>query len=432
MQIKKNSLIALIIIIFVGLYNPFISFASKVDELKSQIEERNKSIADLEQEIAGYQKELEKVGEQKKTLSNEIYSLNLDNKKLSTDINLVDKKIESTSLEIEQLALDIGNKDEKVKQNMIALGETIRLMNEYDSNSLVEVVLSNYDISGIWKNVEDIQKFQIGVKENTNNLLSLKNELEENKKQSDSKKQELVGYRSELSDKKEIIESNKVQKNQLLALTSNQEADYKKMLQEKQALMESFQQEINTLEAQLKIEIDPNSIPSTGFGVLHWPLEKIYITQYFGDTDFATKNPQIYNGKGHTGVDFGASSGTKVMAALDGVVKGTGNTDSVPPKCYSYGKWVLIEHPNGLSTLYAHLSLIKVVPGQKVSTGQIIGYSGNTGYSTGPHLHFGVYASSGVQIQQFTNSINCKDKFVPIAPYEAYLNPMSYLPKYDE
>ena len=79
------------------------------------------------------------------------------------------------------------------------------------------------------------------------------------------------------------------------------------------------------------------------------------------------------------------------------MIVGTGNTDE-PRGCYSYGKWILIKHENGLSTLYAHLSLIKVNAGETVNTGDIIGYSGNTGYSTGPHLHLTVYATQGVKI----------------------------------
>jgi murein DD-endopeptidase MepM/ murein hydrolase activator NlpD len=155
-------------------------------------------------------------------------------------------------------------------------------------------------------------------------------------------------------------------------------------------------------------------------------LGKVIITQYFGNTEFATKNAQIYNGKGHTGVDFGASVGTPVKAAMDGIVTGVGNTDLVRT-CYSYGKWIFIKHPNGLSTLYAHLSNQTVQDGQTVSTGQTIGYSGNTGYSTGPHLHFGVYATQGVRVTSFDNSINCKGVVLPLADPKAYLNPLSFL-----
>jgi murein DD-endopeptidase MepM/ murein hydrolase activator NlpD len=115
------------------------------------------------------------------------------------------------------------------------------------------------------------------------------------------------------------------------------------------------------------------------------------------------------------------------MAAMSGKIIGISNTDLVPG-CYSYGQWIMIKHPNGLSTLYAHLSVESVAVGDTVATGQIIGYSGNTGYTTGPHLHFGVYASDGVQIKKFDTSINCKGATIPVADFKAYLNPLSYLP----
>ena len=80
-----------------------------------------------------------------------------------------------------------------------------------------------------------------------------------------------------------------------------------------------------------------------------------------------------------------------MQAALSGTVVGSGNMDTAGGgRCRAYGKWVMIKHANGLSTLYAHLSLIAVTTGQELLTGQVLGYSGNTGATTGPHLHFEV------------------------------------------
>jgi murein DD-endopeptidase MepM/ murein hydrolase activator NlpD len=174
--------------------------------------------------------------------------------------------------------------------------------------------------------------------------------------------------------------------------------------------------------------VTPGSIPASRAGVLQWPLDSVRITQYFGNTSFATQNPQVYGNKGHNAIDLAASTGSRVKAALDGVVLGTGNTDATCPNA-SYGKWVFIKHPNGLSTLYAHLSVISVSSGEQVSTGDVIGLSGNTGYSTGPHLHFGVYAASGSKISSFP-SASCRGKTytMPVADVTAYLNPLSYLP----
>ena len=175
----------------------------------------------------------------------------------------------------------------------------------------------------------------------------------------------------------------------------------------------------------MKLAIDPKSIPPAGSGILAWPRDKIIETQYLGNTEFAMKT-NAYNGKGHNGVDFQASPGTRVKAALDGIVMGTGDTDKVC-KGASFGRWVLVRHNNGLSTLYAHLSLIKAYEGQKVMTGDVIGYSGNTGYSTGPHLHFTVYATQGVQIMDRQSAVCGGIYHMPIADLRAYLNPMLYL-----
>ena len=103
-----------------------------------------------------------------------------------------------------------------------------------------------------------------------------------------------------------------------------------------------------------------------------------------------------------------------------------GDTDKVCPGA-SYGRWVLVEHQNGLSTLYAHLSVIRAVTGQDVATGDIVGYSGETGYATGPHLHFTVYATQGVRVVTRKSAV-CQGSYtIPTASLNAYLNPISYL-----
>ena len=127
---------------------------------------------------------------------------------------------------------------------------------------------------------------------------------------------------------------------------------------------------------------------------------------------------------------FGLPTGTQLFASADGIVIGTGNTDIVS-SCQSWGKWVVIKHGFGLSTLYAHLSLVKVRLGQKVKAGELIGYSGNTGFSTGPHLHFSVYDSSGLRIvpyEQVSRNARCRGLIVPVAAQEAKLDPSKYLP----
>ena len=101
-------------------------------------------------------------------------------------------------------------------------------------------------------------------------------------------------------------------------------------------------------------------------------------------SDFGWRIHPIYGTRRlHAGTDFGVDEGTPVHAADGGVVVEAGWVSG-------YGYTVIIDHGNGMSTLYAHNSDVAVSPGQTVSKGQVVSYSGNTGGSTGPHLHFEV------------------------------------------
>ena len=187
-------------------------------------------------------------------------------------------------------------------------------------------------------------------------------------------------------------------------------------------------------ESQIKTLVDPDSFPAPNRGVLAWPLDTIRITQQFGGTQFAKTNPGVYGRPFHNGVDFGVPTGTQVKSVLAGTVQATGNTDAFPG-CVSWGKWVLVKHNNGLTSLYAHLSSIVVNPGEAVATGGLLGLSGNTGYSTGPHLHLTLYASQGVSVVKFNEfkpggtGCSATGASTPVASLDAYIDPMTYLPQ---
>ena len=104
-------------------------------------------------------------------------------------------------------------------------------------------------------------------------------------------------------------------------------------------------------------------------------MNDVFVTQQFGKT---VDSVRLYASGSHDGVDFRAQTGTAIKSALDGTVIEV-NHGAV--QYCQYGKWVLVRHGNGLTTLYAHLSRIDVSKGDSVATGQVLGYSGNTGYS---------------------------------------------------
>ncbi|MCK5285972.1 MAG: peptidoglycan DD-metalloendopeptidase family protein [Candidatus Pacebacteria bacterium] len=436
-QLKNNALgyypQVICIILFLGLILP-VDFgnASDIERLTTQIAEKGSEMLKLEGEIQLWEEELEIVGKEKKSLSNEIHYLNTTEKKLKTNINLTTNQIYSSGLKIEKLGLDIETKKSDIELTSLALAESIRSIHEQESYTILENVLKNESMSNFWNDLEGLQKIQSELQLKTNTLKKLKIELETDKEDSEVQKDNLIEYKVELADQKEIIENTKETKNVLLTTTKNKESNFQDILDEKLALQQKLQTELREFEAQLEYTLDKGRLPKKGSGALTYPVDNPRITQYFGLTPFALSGAYGYDKNGnpnpHRGVDFGVSIGTPLLATADGVVRYSENMDAYPG-CVSYGKWVLIDHNNGLSSFYAHLSLIKAIPGQTVKAGDVIGYSGNTGYSTGPHLHFSVFDKSAVKIDLYTWSRGCKKVTVAYAPLDAYLNPMDYFAK---
>lgn len=405
---------------------------SEIEVLKSQIDDRNSRLKEIEKEIAGYQSELKKVGGEKNSLQKAINQLELERKKVQADINYTQNKIGATDLQINKLSLEIDNTVEDIAFNKKVVSETLRELDEIDDSSMVEVLLQYNNLSEFWNKIDELGQIRGIIREKINSLASQKVLLDEKYAEEKTKRGELLELKEQYTDQNQVLVGNKTEKSKLLSATKNQEAEYQRILKEKQEAQAQLLKELRDFESKLQFILDPNTVPPKGTPVFNWPVENVIITQLFGGTEFAKQNASVYGGRAyHPGVDFGVPSGTKIYAPLSGTVRATGNTDAVAG-CYSWGKWTLIDHYNGLSTLYAHQSVISVTPGQQVSTGDIIGYSGNTGYSTGPHLHFTVYAKAGVSVRQF-NEIkavtSCGAATTPVAATDAYIDPMVYLPQ---
>ena len=123
--------------------------------------------------------------------------------------------------------------------------------------------------------------------------------------------------------------------------------------------------------------IQSENINNKNFGKILWPVKSGRITSKFGNRN----HPVLKSVKFHRGVDIAVSLGTPVYAGIRGIVTFAG-------KRGNYGNLVEIEGSDGIKVRYAHLSKINVVAGQRVSDGEKVAETGNTGMSTGPHLHY--------------------------------------------
>ena len=433
----KARLLSIFILFFI---TPTVLSAVSPSQLEQQIDQVRRDREVLVEEQKKLQAELEAVNRESQTLGTAVKSLDATRKKLNADISLTQSRITSTTLTIRSLENTMTEKEQQIVTHRRAIAETLSALSEYDRRPLILNLLASTRLSDVWRDRSQLEGLNGRLEEEIDALRETKEVLNQEKAEKERVKVEQESLQDQLSGQKSVVEENQKAKEKLLVETKNKEAEYQRLLAENIANQKQFEADLFRLESELRLTIDPSLIPDPQHGLLAWPLTNVFVTQTFGDTAFARGG--AYKGQGHNGVDFRASMGTPVKSVLSGVVEGMGNTDEMNAQlrregkliCGSYGRWILIKHGIGLTSVYAHLSASIVRIGQSVKTGEIIGYSGGTpgvngsGYSTGPHLHLGLFASQGVEIRQFTTSINCKHVSVPIADLRAYLDPLAYLP----
>jgi len=391
--------------------------------LQAQINQHNADIANLQQQISQYQSQLDTISKQKDSLSGQIASLALNAKALASNIALTQDKIDNTNLTIQSLSSQIGTKQDNIQSALDSIALYIKQTNEFEQSTILDTVLSDSDFTSAWNDVDTMETVQASIRQSITTLKQVKGELEDTKSQTVQAKNQLVALENSLSDQKKVVLQNTAQKTELLKETKNSEANYQALVASTQAREDALQQDVRNYESQLKYILNPSSLPSSG--TLSWPLSSIFVTQLFGKT---VAGKRLYANGTNNGTDFRAAIGTPVMAMADGVVAGTGDTDTQCHKA-SFGRFILIKYNDGLASTFGHLSLIKVTAGETVTRGEVVGYSGSTGYATGPHLHVSLYARDAVNVQSLPSK-SCPGRILtqPIAPINAYLDPLFYMP----
>jgi len=393
--------------------------AALTDDLQNEINQKQSQIQEMERQIAQYQAMIKDTKNQGTTLKSEISRMETQIKKLEIEVRLTQTKISEASLKIKGLASDITTQNVELEKQKNNVSQILREINEYDQNSPIELILSNVNFSDFLSQAQYAANLQEGVQQKLTSIKKIKAELEKQKTESEAQKTNLESLKKQLNGKTSVLDNQKDEKADLLTTTKNQERQYQSTLTTLQKQRDQIENEIFVAEQKLRLAINQNSI-TAGKGALMWPLDKVSQTQGYGCivSAFARKSyPACNEGRGnggfHNGLDLDGDTGDPVRAVRDGTVAGVSNLGK-----YSYGRWVAITHNNGLTTLYGHLSAQSVSIGQKVKAGDIIGYMGSTGYSTGSHLHFSVFA---------TNTFTVQQKWYGPVPLGGSVNPLIYL-----
>ena len=317
--------------------------------------------------------------EKQEELDDKINNLNNKTEKIEEKIKSSNERIEKINKESEKLKKEIKQLEEDITSNQESLGERLKVINNNYTLGYLKVILSSNSISDFLNNIYIVQEVVKQDKQMLNDLENNKNEIKDKKEILDKNKEEEKVIKDELVKDKENLDKDKIELKKLKEELVKEEEELEEKLQKIAAQKAATSSDSNNLA-------NSNS-SSTVISNGSWPVPGYSrVSSPFG----YRIHPVLGIKKLHTGIDIPAPTGTPTVAVSSGTVIYSGVQGS-------YGNTVMIQHDNGLVSLYAHNSSLVVNVGDKVKKGQVVAKIGSTGRSTGPHLHFEIRVNGTAQ-----------------------------------
>ena len=358
------------------------------EKIQSEINAAEAKIKNLNAEKAETQEYVDALMAKVSLLQDKIDKLDAEKKALQNEINAIEAKIEKTEAEIEEAQNEIDKKQAEFDEVYSQYCQRLRAMYISGNVTTLEILLESGDMSAVLTRAEMVKSVSEQDSETLDTLMKKMQEIEQKRQELELKKQELQQDKENLdaqkvelqksiddiSASKSELDSEVSKCNAAIAKLNSQTAEIQETISANKEEQKQIDSEIRAaIAAASKNKGSDNYVQGTG--QLAYPTSSRTISAGY---------PNYRNGSYHGGVDFRCPTGTEVHAADSGTVI------IAKSLTYSYGKYIVIDHGNGLSTLYAHNSSLLVSVGQTVTKGQLIAYSGSTGNSTGPHCHFEV------------------------------------------
>ena len=359
--------------------------AAQIAALEQKKKEQQEKLKDLEKQIAEAKAKKEDVMVTKKLLDQRN--------------QLLLEQIDDTQNQIDDAAAQIARYELLEQEQYELFCQQVRSEEERGSLSYLSVLFKATSMADLLNRMEFVNE----VAEYNKTLIAAMKETRENIK---AEKTEMEAKEAQLGEQQDELQGKLDETTKLMNESAADQRELERLYAAEEAAGKAIVAEINRLMAESDV------VPSAeGF---IWPVT----------TSKMISSPQgnrVSPGNGigssnHKGVDIcNVSYSSKIYATKSGkvLIASMPYSDKDGGKS-GYGNYVVIDHGGGMSTLYAHMSIVKVSVGQYVSQGDVIGVTGNTGASTGPHLHYEVHSTTMVNGRAVT----------------VYENPLNYLPGY--
>lgn len=370
------------------------------DAVSQQVKQKKNNVDETQSKVDSVQKEID-------ALDNQIVGVTGEISNLENEMSVLNARIEKNQKELEDAEKNLAEKKDMFGQRVKAMymdGKVSYIEVLLNSKNMDELIRNNQVITSI---AESDRKLVDYITEQVNTIKNVKEQLESDKKQLETNKRELE------VQKQALVEKNN-KKNEYMQALENDVNLYVKEYNETQAMWKSLDSKIVDLQKQIKnakveeeraererVEREStkarrlsqstqssndNVRPQIGNSGMMWPVTGYtHISSPYGNR----YHPILKTMRFHSGIDIPAPIGTPARAAKSGTV-------IMAASMSGYGNVVMIDHGD-IVTVYAHNSVLKVRVGQHVNQGDVVSLIGNTGLSTGPHLHFEVRVNGATQ-----------------------------------
>ncbi len=393
-QARQVLCLALAAVMLFGLL-PMQSRAASSAQIQQEIDK-------LEAKNAEIQKQINAIQSQYDASYGEMADMVAYKDAIDQEMTLLSSKIETTNAQItaySQLIADTQDELDVARDELRALSEAhrerVRVMEEEGNVSYWEVIFQANSFTDLLDRINMVEEINAADRRRMQQMRIAADIVTATQMNLESEKVSLEETRSQLAVDEEALEEKRAEADLLLVELEKKAEEFEYLLEESEALQEELMQEIAAKEAALKeakhdeylkkLALQGDNPPSNATWIT--PVSGYKLTSPFG----MRKHPVLGVVRMHNGVDMACAQGTPIYATRAGKVTRTAY------QAGGAGNYVSINHLDGFSSVYMHMTHYVVSAGQTVSQGQLIGYVGNTGLSTGPHLHFGIsYAGTYV------------------------------------
>ena len=327
-------------------------------------------------------KEKQRAAEAEKgEIVNELEQYNTKIVSLNTEITNAQSEIDKKQAEINELNGKIDEMQAKIDDRKSGMSKRLRTMYKNGSVGFIDIILDSRNFSELLSNLSMLQKIYKSDRSTLNSLEKISKELNNTKKELNAAQQAMASSQSELKNKKGELDKVSAQLESKAAKIDENLAIFN---QQAESLSSQIAAELAAQQQQVPVD---NGGGSSGGGTSYVGTGGMIspVSNYVVTSEFGNRVGLEQYGTFHGAIDLACPMNTPVVASDSGRVM---NLTGWYQQGYGWG--VFIDHGNGIVTAYGHNSALVVSPGQYVQKGQIIAYSGMTGWATGPHVHFEV------------------------------------------